>query len=238
MIREPDRLLMQLRELHGTIRDAVVRQTERATLEALSAVVADDGDGDTIFAIDRTGEDLMTAFCERVIAPERPLLLIAEGLPDVGLGPGRVVLPTGYAPEHAEIQVLFDPIDGTRELMYQKRSAWILTGVAPNRVPVARLREVELALQTEIPLAKAHLADQLWAMRGAGMRAERYNRLTGERTPIQLRRSAATTIEQGFASFSRFFPGIREVLAQIDEEVMRAALGAPVHGQAQGFEDQ
>jgi hypothetical protein len=37
---------------------------------------------------------------------------------------------------------------------------------------------------------------------------------------------------------SRFFPGARDVLAKIDEEVITAALGKPKHGKAQCFEDQ
>ena len=36
--------------------------------------------------------------------------------------------------------------------MYQKRSAWILTGVAPNRGPETSLQDIVLAMQTEIPL--------------------------------------------------------------------------------------
>ena len=88
--------------------------------------------------------------------------------------------------------IIVDPIDGTRGLMYQKRSAWILTAVAPNRGPATSLRDIELAVQTEIPLVKQHLSDQLWAVRGGGAHAQRYNRLTGERLPIRLRPSAAT----------------------------------------------
>lgn len=238
MVREPERLLGQLRALHDAIRAAVVAQTERATLEALAAVVGDEHGGDTIFAIDRVGEDYLLDYCERVIAPERTLVLVAEGLADIGLGAGRVVLPRGRGLDEAEIQLLIDPIDGTRGLMYQKRSAWILTGVAPNRGVGTRLRDIELALQTEIPLVKAHLSDQVWARRGAGAQGERYNRLTGERTPIQPRPSGAASIEQGFATVSRFFPGYREPLAALDDEVMRAALGEPRYGKAQAFEDQ
>ena len=75
-------------------------------------------------------------------------------------------------------------VRGSTGLMYQKRSAWILTGVAPNRGPETDLQEILLAIQTEIPLVKQHLSDQLWAVRGEGARAVRYNRLTGERSPM------------------------------------------------------
>ena len=37
---------------------------------------------------------------------------------------------------------------------------------------------------------------------------------------------------------SRFFPGVRDVLAEIDEEIVRGALGFPTLGKAQCFEDQ
>jgi hypothetical protein len=37
---------------------------------------------------------------------------------------------------------------------------------------------------------------------------------------------------------SRFFPGVREELAAIDEEIVQAALGAVQYGKAQCFEDQ
>jgi hypothetical protein len=122
--------------------------------------------------------------------------------------------------------------------MYQKRSAWILTGVAPNLGPATSLKDIVLAVQTEIPLVKQHLCDQLWAARGQGAHAERYNRLTGERTPVELRPSIATTIAHGFAMISRFFPGAREELAAIDEEIVLGALGPASPGKAHCFEDQ
>src|SRR3712207_5530543 len=122
--------------------------------------------------------------------------------------------------------------------MYQKRSAWVLTGVAPNRGAETGLQDIELAVQTEIPLVKQHLCDLLWAVRGEGAHAERLNRLTGERAPLVLRPSGARTIEHGFAQVSRFFPGARDELAAIDEEVVMGALGPVRPGKAHCFEDQ
>jgi len=147
-------------------------------------------------------------------------------------------LPRGASEAHAIWRVIVDPIDGTRELMYQKRSAWILTGVAPNRGDETNLQDIALAVQTEIPTIKQHLCDSLWAFRGSGAYAERYDRLSGERRPVRLKPSSAKSIRHGFAAVSRFFPGAREELAAIDEEIVRGTLGDVERGKAHCFEDQ
>src|SRR5262249_59611109 len=134
------------------------------------------------------------------------------------------VLPAGARLDDAQIVVVVDPIDGTRGLMYQKRSAWVLTGVAAagagRRPEGATLADVELAVQTEIPLVKQHLCDVLWAVAGGGARGERLNRLTGERRPLPLGPSRAQTIAQGYGGGSRLFPRARAPAA--------AGGGAPV----------
>ncbi|HEU5348551.1 MAG TPA: inositol monophosphatase [Ktedonobacterales bacterium] len=238
MIRDRERLLEQLRQLHAAIQRAVVASTERAAPGALARVVADNAEDDTMYALDRISEDQLIDWFAREIAPERPLLLVAEGLPDGGEGPGMLALPRGISAEEAEVRILMDPIDGTRGLMFQKRSAWILTGVAPNHGPQTRLRDIELAVQTEIPLVKQHLADTLWAVRSEGAAAERFNRITGERMPLALQPNTTTSIAHHFASVARFVPGARVELSAIDEEIMRAALGPVQRGKSQSFEDQ
>ena len=170
-------LLSPIRELQEEVRGAVVDACERARSTRCRGDRAEE-EGDTIYAVDRVSEDdarrLLRARGGRRV---RPLVLIAEGHRG-----GRVVLPRGTHEDDARWRIIVDPIDGTRGLMYQKRSAWVLTGVAPNRGPDTRLRDIELAVQTEIPLVKQHLCDMLWAVRGEGAHAERLNRLTGERT--------------------------------------------------------
>ncbi|WP_240695581.1 inositol monophosphatase [Candidatus Chloroploca sp. Khr17] len=232
-IDDAEALLALLRLLHTQIRDAVVAACEQSAVEELAGVAEDEQAGDTIYAIDRVSEALLVDFFGEHVAPRWPLVLLAEGLPPEG-----ITLPTGLPPDKAVIRVLVDPIDGTRGLMYQKRPAWVLTGVAPNYGPATRLRDIVLAVQTEIPLVKQHLCDTLWATAGGPLHAERLNRLTGERWPITLRPSRATTIAHGFAMISRFFPGAREELAAIDEAMVRAVLGPPERGKARCFEDQ
>lgn len=230
MIEHP--LLEPIQQLHAEIREAVVAACEETETAVLSAV-AHDGVGDTIYAVDRVSEERLIAFFTEKIAPFVPVVLVAEGLPG-----GKVVLPPGTAESDAQYRIIVDPIDGTRGLMYQKRPGWILTGVAPNRGASTGLQDIELAVQTEIPLVKQHLCDVVWAVRGQGVMAERVNRLTGEKRPLTLRPSQAKTIAHGFAMVSRFFPGAREVLAAIDEEVVYGALGPVQKGKAHCFEDQ
>jgi hypothetical protein len=93
-------------------------------------------------------------------------------------------------------------------------------------------------VQTEIPLLKQHLSDQLWAARGEGVQARRIDRLTGEETTLTLRPSQVATLAHGFSSVSRFFPGARDVLAAIDDEVVAEVMGPSVAGKAACFEDQ
>ena len=225
-------LLTPIRQLHERIRAAVVEACEGAAVDELARVVKEE-EGDTIFAVDRVSEELLLEIFEREVAPTTPLVLIAEGLEL-----GQVMLPRTLPEAEALWRIIVDPIDGTRGIMYQKRSAWILTGVAPNRGPETGLQDIELAVQTEIPLVKQHLCDTVWAICGEGVRGERINRLTNERSPLHLTPSRAPTIEQGYAMIARFFPGVRDVLAAIDEEIVQGALGPAPPGKANCFEDQ
>ncbi len=224
------RLLEPILALHERIRGAVVDACTRQASELLASVASEVG-GDTIYAIDRVGEETLVQGLGDLARTE-PLCLVAEGLPG-----GVLVLPREAREQDCRWRLLVDPIDGTRGLMYQKRSGWILSGLAPNRGAATRLRDIVLAVQTEIPLVKQHLSDQLWALRGRGMEAQRLNRLSGAQERLTLRPSRADTIEHGFATVVRFFPGARDTLAAIDDEVVQA-LVQPTPGRAACFEDQ
>lgn len=231
-IRDAPRLLSRIREIHEAIRDVVVAACESQAAEELSAVVGDEA-GDTIFAIDRVSEAVLLDHFE-ALSHDWPCVLVAEGLG----ADGRQVLPRGARVDEAELVILVDPIDGTRGLMVQKRPAWVLTGVAPAREGRASLNDIQLAVQTEIPLVKQHLSDSLWAQLGQGARGERFNRLTGERQSLAIRPSGARTLLQGFGGLARFFAGGRSLLAAVDDDVVRRILGPAPRGRAQVFEDQ
>lgn len=231
-MKEISEFLPIVKILHERIRDAVVEACEQSALESLSAISKEE-EGDTIYAVDKVSEELIVEFFEKEIATQTSVVLIAEGLET-----GQIVLPRGTSETEAKWRVIVDPIDGTRGLMFQKRSAWILTGVAPNKGFDTNLSHIELAIQTEIPLVKQHLSDTIWAEKGRGVKAERFNRITGEKTNLPVKPSSSATIAHGFASISRFIPGVGVEGVEIYEEIVRGALGEVQTGKAQCFEDQ
>ena len=229
---DAEKLLGCIRSIHEQIRGAVTFACESSASADLSRVL-EDAEGDTIYSVDRVSESMLVSLFEKEIASRAPILLIAEGLSG-----GKIALPRGSKESDAVWLIIADPIDGTRSLMYQKRSAWILTGVARNRGEATSLADIEVAVQTELPLVKQHLCDTLWATRGKGARGERFNRISGERLPLLPQPSKAKDLSHGFSSITRFFSGARDVLAAIDDEISLGALGPGKEGKAQSFEDQ
>lgn len=222
-----------LLQMHNTIRDSVVSACEQQSVAALSEVAHDD-EGDTIYAIDKVSEELLVEHVDKLARSlEVVIVLVGEGLPD-----GKVTLPKDANEDDAAYRIIVDPIDGTRCIMTQKRPAWILTGVASNRGPDTSLSDIELAIQTEIPLVKQHLCDQYWATRESDVTAQRLNRLTGEVTSFRVGPSQASGFEHGCVSVARFFPGARDILAGIDDQLASALLGPQPEGKALCFEDQ
>jgi hypothetical protein len=225
-------LVVAVRRLHEDLRARVIAACEGQAIDDLSRV-ASDAAGDTLYGLDIVTAEPLVEFVAREIAPHAAVVLIAEGIPS-----GQLVLPQDASESSARWRIIIDPIDGTRGLMYQKRSGWILTGIAPNRGSTTGLHDIEAAVQTEIPLIKQHLADVVWALHGQGVHAERWNKLTHARTALTLRPSRAATLAHGFAMVVRYFPGQRDVLAGIDDEIMASVMGPPQHEKAACFEDQ
>jgi len=223
-------LLELLRRLSREIRDGVLAACAAQSEAELSAVAAD-GPGDTIYRIDKVSEALLVERLGAAAAALGGVVLVAEGIED-----GALRLPRGA--RSAAWRVIVDPIDGTRGLMYQKRSAWVLAAAAPERGAATGSADIVLAVQTEIPLLKQHLCDELWAVRGQGAHLSRVDRFSGQEQARAIAPSRAPTLEHGFAMLTRFFPGARDELAAIDDEIMHELLGAAAPGKALCFEDQ
>lgn len=226
-----DTLIRRVRALHEQIRSEVRAQLLKHSADWL-AQATESADGDTQFRIDVQVENLLLQFCEQW-AQEVPFVLVAEGISEDGWLP----LPHGTNIDEAQFILVVDPIDGTRLIMYDKHSAWCLTGIAPNRGRQTTLADIEIAVQTELPTTRQYLVDSLWAVRGEGAFAERQNLLDGSTTSFRPKPSAVRDLRYSFASFANFFPDGKAWLAALEEELYRRLGSTDVRGNPLVFTD-
>ena len=232
----PSFFVQTLRDLGKHLRDSVIQQIQTKRLDALSEVADLEGEGDILYAMDQCVKEPLLAFIEQEIAPYCPCVLVAEGVSGrEGLHIGKKSSPKS-SPDG--MRIIIDPIDGTRCLMSDKRSAWVLCGVAPDRGTSTALSDIVVAAQTEIPTTKQWRADQLWAVRGNGAQGVWEDLRSGDSGPLIFQPSRASDLLHGFASFSRFFPGARGEIAAIEDALYRQIFGSQVENAPLIFEDQ
>jgi len=230
-----DEIVTRLRELQRLIRDAVVRARGAGDLASVSRVSS----ADTIYGIDAAIEPVLEGYLEHW-GRTLPMVVIAEGLePETGR-----VFPAGSDPAAAVVRMIFDPVDGTRGLMYDKRPAWSLAGVAPNKGEATRLSDIVVAVMTELPTSKMGRADVLWAVKGGGAHGARETIADGghggapDVTPLPIRPSGAAGIDHGFAMISNFFPGTKVLSSELMEHLVANLVGPADVTKATVFEDQ
>jgi fructose-1,6-bisphosphatase/inositol monophosphatase family enzyme len=226
-------IVARLKEFQSTIQKMIIESRRLTGMHEVTRSSA----ADTIYAIDAEVEPIMEDFFE-TWGKETPLILVAEGLEGQGGVEEARVFPSGATEAQAKLRIIVDPIDGTRGIMYDKRSAWALAGVAPNKGPRTTLRDIEVAVMTELPTSKLGYADTLWGIRGQGMHAERVNLFDKTTRPLQLRPSKADTINHGFATVSNFFPGTKVLAAALMEQLAQELIGPADVTRATVFEDQ
>ena len=202
------------------VRDAVV-DGRRDRKEADLAGVARESVADTIYSIDELSEEAITKWFEAHWPREWPVEIVAEGFDD----PESRVFPRGAKLNETRWRCVIDPIDGTRGIMYDKRPAWVLAGLAPQRGADTRLPDIFVAAMTEIPTRKQWRADQVSAVRGKGLVAEGLDVRTGKREAVMLRASEARDFKHGFASLAKFFPAGKTATARIEEALWRELYG-------------
>ena len=234
MIENPEAIVERLRGFQRAVRDVIIQSRNAGSLHEVSRVST----ADTIYKIDTDVDPILEKFCEEW-GKETPLVLIAEGLEGAdGTEAEYVVFPHGTKEADAKIRVIVDPIDGTRGIMYDKRPAWALAGVAPNKGPNTRLRDIEVAVMTELPTSKMGWGDVLWAIKGKGMHAVRENLINREAKTLTPLPSNAEKIDHGFAMISNFFPGTKVLASELMEYLVRNLIGEADVTRATIFEDQ
>lgn len=217
-------------DLGAFIRDRLL--TGRGTSGDLSAVAAQTS-ADTIYAIDKISEAAIVEWFESRWPMAEPVEVVMEGLED-----GSLCFPRGTEVSRTRWKCLLDPIDGTRGLMYDKRSAWALGGLAPQEGPETPLSKIFVAAMTELPTSKQWRADQISAVRGQGLRTESVNILDGTSSPLVLQPSRAADFRHGFSWLAKYFPEGRTLTAQIEERLWDELVGIGREASPVIFDDQ
>lgn len=217
-----------LGDLQLRIRE-VVREDLSSQSAAFLSSVAREGAGDVSFQIDVRPEELVED-CLR--NPPEPLIVICEGL-------GRRVFPAGADEREARWSVIIDPLDGSREIAYGKRSAWVLAGVAPAR-PGATLADIVWAIQTEVPPLEHGRGSVITAAQGGGAQEQVWelSGSPGVAVTRALRPSAAPSVRGGFAIFADYFAGSHALIGEIADEAFDIVLGPVGKGEAVVYNDQ
>lgn len=219
-----------IQELHFQIYRAV-----RSGIRASSGTNprgAKAGAGDVSYAIDVIAEDIIVDFfSHRTIGSG--VIVVSEGI-------GRRVFPEGLPEDRADYVLIIDPIDGTREIMYNKRSAWILTGVARNHGALVTLADIEFAIQTEIPTLKQDRASVVYASVGQGAYEEIWDIDNGRllEQPTRLSSSSAADLRHGFIMFVDPYTSARSKNAAVVDQLIEQAIGPAVDNEALVFTDQ
>jgi fructose-1,6-bisphosphatase/inositol monophosphatase family enzyme len=192
---------------------------------------------DTIYHVDRISEAAIVEWFAAHWPKTWPVQVVMEGVED----DAPLTFPHGTPVARTLFKCILDPIDGTRNLMVDKRSAWVLAGLAPQRGARTHLGDIVVAAMTELPPTKQWLADQLSVVRGAGRRgivAERVDLLRGTRRRLAMRPSPSRDCRGGFAALSKFFPEGKALTAQIEETLWDELYGLGRQASPLVFDDQ
>ncbi|MEK6481567.1 hypothetical protein WJR50_28750 [Catalinimonas sp. 4WD22] len=221
-----------LLKIGNVVCDHVYHSLQQHNHETLR-IVAEETEEDTIYAIDKDVEHLILPLIEEEAASLGGIKLIAEGLDSDN---GKNLFPSNHS-ENPAVLIIMDPIDGTRGIMYNKRSAFFLAAAAPNNSSIKYLQDIEVSIMTEIPTSKAYLSDTFFAIKGNGAHGLRRDLINHTTAKLNFKPSSAESIIGGFAQIARFFPPGKEILAKIEEELI-AQLDDIHEGKALIFEDQ
>ncbi len=197
----------------------------------LSTPVAEEG-GDTIYAIDRRVEPLIEQQIAEWPGACLPLLIVAEGMGHDGRR------RFGSPDDSLRYRVILDPIDGTRCLMYDKRSAWFLAAVAVDQGERTGLRDTFASVMVELPTSKQALCDSFAAVRGQPTQGQRTG-IGGSGAQIRLPSpSRSMCLAGGFAQVTNFFQGTKVLAAELMEAIAEAVVPAGRTSTSAVLEDQ
>ena len=188
--------------------------------------------GDTIYGIDKAVHSLIESVCRDYAGKHGRLEVVAEGFGETG----RISF---FDEKETVGHLLIDPIDGTRGLMYDMRSAWFLAAwcdPSPNR-PFAEMADA--AIMMELPTTKQTFSDVITYSKHLGVVAERHEVHTEVAERLMFGPSMAKDLHHGFVCVSDFFfPGTGTLASELANFIVENCTEKVVPGSAVVFNDQ
>lgn len=188
--------------------------------------------GDVVFGIDKAVHPIIEEQCRSFASENGTVEVVGEGLGEDGKiefqGPGDFCG-----------SILIDPIDGTRGLMYDLRSAWFLAAFCdPSEAPPTA-ENARFSVMVELPTSKQSYSDILYYSYGVGAFGEQQNLTDQSTQPLHLAPSGSPDLENGFAAVSDFFyPGTGTLASELMTFLAERCAGQQGPGSAFAFNDQ
>lgn len=201
-------------DLGSTVSEIAREALLNERTEELARVVRHDA-SDSIFGIDERVEEYVSDYMHMLGDSLGGIVLVAEGF-----HPAGQTFPAGLPSEKASMRIIMDPIDGSRGIMYDKRSAFFIAGVAPNLGPETRLDDVFISVLVEIPTTRAAVQDVFWVERGYNVGSFTRSILSRTTSPCPIVPSHVPELRGGFAQICRYFHPHKATLARLEEELM------------------
>lgn len=221
-------ILSRLTRIGRGVRDRVLGG-RRTSPERLALAVGRNA-ADIQFALDRLAEEGLLQAVRQELGDLGRIRLISEGFADdappvvEGEGEGSHVL-------------IIDPVDGTRGLMHDKRSAFCLLALAPDG-PAPRLSDITHACMVEIPTSRSQLSDVLAASRDDGLRCHTEDLSTGEAHAFTPTPSVALDLRHGFGTIVRYCAGAGTAFGLFEDDFLRALFAGEPEAASEIYEDQ
>ena len=184
-----------------------------------AARVAGVGAGDVTYGIDLESEHVVTSWLEKC-AQESPLSVFTE---DIGWRHAGPATDGGWREldgfDHGGPRIAIDPIDGTRPLLGDLRSAWTSIAVCPPGLGEPRASDVSLGLLGELPASTTRDWRLIRAELGRGASMERCSPNAEDAAdPVPLLADDSDRCDHGVFSFFRFTPHQRPAIARVEAD--------------------
>lgn len=224
---EPTDFCNRLIRLGRRVRDRV----RRAMLEAAPGIARPvrRSVADIQFRLDELAETGLREEIADAFVDVPRLRVLSEGMD----------LPSSLAstPNDGGWLLMLDPVDGTRGLMYDKRSAWCILALAPDREGV-RLSDVQHACIVEIPTSRSELSDVFWADAQGGHGSWTEDLRSEERLPVRALAADAEDVRHGFGTVVRFCSGAATAIGLFEDDLWRRIFSNEPEASQEVYEDQ